>query len=103
MESTIEIEWVGDTKIRLIDRATVRQRWGDYEGISNLGKRLIQEVTEKISEVSKNLNLYSERNNEERVAPLESGYVFIYKKVYYANELQESKVKLLVIDIRKSY
>jgi hypothetical protein len=103
MEITIEIEWFGDTKIRLIDRANARQRWGDYEGISNLGKRLIQEVTEKISEVSKNLNLYNERNNEERVAPLESGYIFIYKKVYYANELKENKVKLLVIDIRKSY
>ena len=64
MESTTEIEWFGDAKERLIERAKAREDWGDYQGISHLGRRLIQEVTEKISEISKNLNLYSERNDE---------------------------------------
>ena len=61
MESTLEIEWFGDAKERLIERAKARENWGDYQGISHLGRRLIQEVTEKISEISQNLNLYAER------------------------------------------
>lgn len=103
MESTLEIEWFGDAKERLIERAKAREDWGDYQGISHLGRRLIQEVTEKISEVSQNLNLYGERNDEERVAPLESDFVFIYKKIYYVNKAEEKMVKLVIIDIRKSY
>ena len=103
MESTTEIEWLGDARERLIERAKAREAWGDYEGISNLGKRLLQEVTEKISEISQNLNMYTERNDEERVAPLESGFVFVYKKSYYEDSLKVKKVKLLLIDVRKSY
>lgn len=103
MESTLEIEWFGDAKERLIERAKAREDWGDYQGISHLGRRLIQEVTEKISEVSQNLNLYGERNDEERVAPLESDFIFIYKKIYYVNKAEEKMVKLVIIDIRKSY
>jgi hypothetical protein len=103
MESTTEIEWFGDAKERLIERAKAREDWGDYQGISNLGKRLIQEVTEKISEIFKNLNLYSERNDEERVAPLESGFVLIYKKIYYTDSLEIRKVKLVLLDVRKNY
>lgn len=103
MESTLEIEWFGDAKERLIERAKAREDWGDYQGISHLGRKLIQEVTEKISEVSQNLNLYAERNDEERVAPLESGFVFIYKKIYYIDNLKMKQAKLLLIDVRKSY
>ena len=103
MESTLEIEWFGDAKERLIERAKAREDWGDYQGISHLGRKLIQEVTEKISEVSQNLNLYAERNDEERVALLESGFVFIYKKIYYIDNLKMKQVKLLLIDVRKSY
>ncbi len=103
MESTLEIEWFGDAKERLVERAKAREDWGDYQGISHLGRRLIQEVTEKISEVSQNLNLYGERNDEERVAPLESGFVFIYKKTYYTDSPELSATKLLIVDVRRSY
>ncbi len=103
MESTLEIEWFGDAKERLIERARAREDWGDYQGISHLGRRLIQEVTEKISEVSQNLNLYGERNDEERVAPLESDFVFIYKKIYYTDTQGLNVVKLRVIDVRRNY
>lgn len=103
MESTTEIEWLGDAKERLIERAKAREDWGDFQGISHLGRRLIQEVTEKISEISKNLNLYSERNDEERVAPIDSGFVLVYKKAYYTDSMEIKKIKLLLIDVRKSY
>lgn len=42
---------------------------------------MISEVDNKIQEIKKNLNLYSERENAERVVPLfESNHVLIYKK-----------------------
>lgn len=103
MENTSEIEWFGDAQERLIERAKAREVWGDYEGISNLGRKLLQEVTVKISEISNNLNLYTERENEERVAPLESGYILVYKKIYYKDNQNQTLVKLLLIDVRKSY
>ena len=103
MESTTEIEWLGDARERLIERAKAREIWGDYEGISNLGKRLLHEVTEKISEISQNLNMYAERNGEERVAPLESGFVLIYKKDYYVDNFNNKQIKLLLIDVRRNY
>lgn len=103
MESTIEIEWFGDARERLIERAKAREVWGDYEGISHLGERFLDEVLGKISEISQNLNLYAERNDEERVAPLESGFIVVYKKIYYTDSLKIKKVKLLLIDVRKSY
>ena len=103
MESTVEIEWFFDARERLIELAKGRENWGDYEGISSLGKRLLQEVTEKILEVSRNLNLYNERDDEERVATLDCGFVLIYKKVYYKNAEDITVVKLLIINVRKSY
>jgi len=72
MEIPDEIEWYGDSQVRFIEGALEREAWGNYNGSLNLGKRLIQEVQDKISEISKNLNLYQERKEKERVAPLSS-------------------------------
>lgn len=103
MEFTDEVEWYGNSKERFIERALDREAFGMWEGNPELGKRLIQEVQEKIIEISRNLNQYQERENGERVAPLaKNNYVLIYQKEYFQyNNL--SKVKLVIIDIRKSF
>ncbi len=104
MEVANDIQWNGDSYERLIERALERESWGNYNGNTNLGKRLLQEVTDKVKEVSLNLNLYSERDDDERLAPLSSsGYVLVYKKEYYNNIGGSKLVRLLIIDVRKSY
>ncbi len=103
MESTAEIEWNGDAEERFSEKAIARQEWGTDNGHSNLGRKLIQEVRDKINEISGNLNLYPVRSDDERVAPLSSGYVLIYKKVYFKDAAGATQVKLLLIDVRKHY
>ena len=104
MEIANDIKWSGDSYSRLVERAIEREAWGNYNGNSNLGKRLIQEVNDKINEISKNLNLYAERDNDERLVPLPgSGYALIYKKEYYNNINGSKLTRLLLIDVRKSY
>jgi hypothetical protein len=103
MEFTNEIEWYGDSKNRFLERAIEREAWGHYNGNPDLGRRLLQEVQNKIKEVANNLNMYQERENNERVAVLaESNYVLVYKKEYIKTS-DGNKVKLLVLDVRKSY
>lgn len=104
MEFTHEIEWYGDSRERFLERAIERESWGNYNGHSNLGRRLIQEVQDKIREVSENLNLYQVRDDDERVAPLaSSGYVLVYQKEYFKNAEGLTAVRLIIIDVRKSY
>lgn len=103
MEVPDEIVWFGGSKIRFIERALERESFGNYNGNLNLGKRLVQEVQDKISEITYNLNLYQQRNDEDRVAPLSlSGYVLIYRKEYFQMN-NENKIRLVIIDIRKSF
>ncbi len=103
MEIPDEIVWFGDSKIRFIERALEREAFGNYNGNLNLGKRLIQEVQDKIREISNNLNLYQQRNDEDRVAPLSaSGFVLIYRKEYFHTN-ERKKVRLVIIDIRESF
>jgi hypothetical protein len=98
MESADLVEWARDSKARFIERAIELETWGNYEGHPNLGRRFISEVNDKIVEIRSNLNLYSVRENEERVVPLtDSQHVLIYKKVY------TSVIKLLIIDVRRFY
>ena len=82
MESADYVEWLGDSKARFLERAIELEIWGEYEGHLNLGKRLILEVDYRIKEISKNLNLYSVRFDEERVVPLdESNHILVYRKI----------------------
>lgn len=86
-------------KRRFIERAIELEIWGNYEGHPHLGRRLISEVDDKIQEIKKNLNLYSERENAERVVPLfESNHVLIYKKA----EDQGRRI-LMIVDVRRFY
>ncbi len=104
MEIANSIVWFGNSRDRFLARAEERQAWGNYNGNKDLGRRLIQEVQDKIKEISSNLNLYAERDNNERVTPLSSsGYTLIYKKDYYINPDGTKQVRLLIIDIRKNY
>jgi hypothetical protein len=105
VESADTIEWFGDSRTRFIERAIELEIWGDYEGHPDLGKRLISEADTKIRDIAKNLNLYSEREAEERVVPLTvSNHVLIYKKVYYTDVVsKKSKIQLLILDVRRFY
>lgn len=104
MEVANDIQWEGDSQERLFERAVERQAYGNFHGHSKLGSRLLQEVQDKIQEVSQNLNLYNERDDEERVAPLASSkYVLVYKKEYYKDGAGGTQVRFLIIDVRKSY
>ena len=104
MESADVIEWYGDSYERFIERAIERQAWGHYNGHENLGKRLVQEVQDKIKEIAGNLNLYQARVDEERVATLFSNeFVLIYLKRYFQDIKGNKKVMLVIIDVRKSY
>ncbi len=104
MEFADEIVWRGDSRERFIQRAIERESWGNYNGHACLGKRLIEEVQNKLKEISENLNLYQLRNDSERVAPLAlSGYVLVYQKEYFKNDQGLKAVRLLIIDVRKSY
>ena len=104
MEVADEIEWYGDSEERFIERAIEREAWGNYNGNYGLGVRFIREVQDKISEISKNLNLYQQRNGEERVAPLlASGYVLVYRKEHFENAQGITKARLTLLDVRKSY
>ena len=69
MEVANDIQWNGDSYERLIERALERESWGNYNGNTNLGKRLLQEVMDKVKEVSQNLNLYAERDDDETSSP----------------------------------
>jgi hypothetical protein len=105
MESADEIKWAGDSRARFVERAIELETWGNYEGHPNLGKRLILEVDEKIQEIKGNLNLYSVRENEERVVPLStSSHILIYKKVDILNpSMATNYIQLLIIDVRRFY
>ncbi len=103
MESTEDIAWFGDSEERLLERALERELYGKYHGHQNLGLRFLQDINAKISEIAENLNLYSERNDKERVAPLNSGHVLIYKKEYSNDSGGTPHIQLLLIDVRKSY
>ncbi len=102
MEKADIIQWSGFSESRFLERALEREAWGNYNGFPNLGKRLIEEVQYKIKEISENLNLYQIREGDERVVPLESGFILIYRKEYYSTE-DGKKLCLLIIDVRKSY
>jgi hypothetical protein len=104
MDIPEDIKWFGDSKARFLERALEREAWGNYEGNLNLGKRLIQEVQDKITEISKNLNLYQIREGEYRVAPLSlSGYVLIYRKESIKERTGSRKVILVIVDVRKFF
>ncbi|MFP5385569.1 MAG: hypothetical protein ACLGHN_05780 [Bacteriovoracia bacterium] len=105
MESAEIVEWAGDSRARFIERAIELETWGDYEGHPNLGKRLISEVDSKIQEIKGNLNLYSVRENEERVVPLSaSNHILIYKKIYRPGLSPDKKtIQLLILDVRRFY
>jgi hypothetical protein len=105
MESADIVEWSGDSRIRFIERAIELEIWGNYEGHPNLGKRLISEVDTKIQEIKDNLNLYSVRENEERVVNLSvSNHVLIYKKIYLTGiSSHDNKPQLLILDVRRFY
>ncbi|MBI2519775.1 MAG: hypothetical protein HYV97_05140 [Bdellovibrio sp.] len=104
MEVADEIEWYGDSEERFIERAIEREAWGNYNGNHGLGVRFIREVQDKISEISKNLNLYQQRTGEERVAPLlSSGYVLVYRKEHFEDARGTMKARLTLLDVRKSY
>ena len=103
MEFAHEIEWQGDSEERFIHRAIEREAWGNYEGNPNLGQRLVHEVQGKIKEISGNLNLYQERDNKDRVVALPSnGYELVYQKEYFKDG-DLPKIRLVVVDVRKSY
>lgn len=96
MESAHDIQWDGDSRERLLERAAGREAYSRVHGPPNLGGRLLQEVQNKISELAENLNLYSERDNQERVAPLSSSkYVLVYKKEYYEDGTGKTQARLL--------
>ena len=104
MEAAHDIQWYSNSYVRLLERAAERQAYGNYHGHPNLGGRLLQEVQNKIKEISQNLNLYPKRDDDERVASLSSSnFVLIYKKEYFKNISETKQVRLLIIDIRKSY
>lgn len=104
MEIPDDIKWYGDSQARFIERALEREAWGNYQGNFHLGKRLIQEVQDKIMEITKNLNLYQLREDEERVAPLpSSGYVLIYRKEFLKEDSGSSKLTLVIVDVRKFF
>lgn len=99
MEIAESVEWFMDSRDRFIERAIELEIWGNYEGLPHLGRRLISEVDNKIQDIKKNLNLYSERENAERVVPLfESNHVLIYKKA----EVKGRRL-LMIIDMRRFY
>lgn len=98
MESTETIEWIGDSRSRFIERAIELEIWGDYEGHPHLGRRLMTEVDQQIQLIKTNLNLYSIRENDERVVPLgNSNHILIYMKIFRPDPI------LLIIDIRRFY
>lgn len=105
MESADIVDWAGNSRARFIERAIELETWGDYEGHPNLGKRLISEVDGKIQEIKGNLNLYSVRENEERVVPLSaSNHVLIYKKAYTPGPVpNKNTIQLLIVDVRRFY
>lgn len=104
MEIAHFIEWSGDSRARFIERAIELEVWGQYEGHFGLGKRLIAEVDDKLKELKLNVNLYSERQNEERVVPLaSSNHVLIYKKDHIHLSTKTNAIKILVIDVRRFY
>lgn len=105
MEIADDVQWNGDAEERLIERAIAKNHWGQTNGYKNLGRRLIIEVTNKIEEIRNNINLYEERDDSERVAPLASSKcVLVYKKEYFTyTDSGSTKVRLLILDVRKSY
>ncbi|QDK42702.1 hypothetical protein DOM21_14835 [Bacteriovorax stolpii] len=106
MENADSIEWNGDSEQRFQETVIAREVMGDYQGNKNLGQKLASEAFAKIKQLAGNLNLHPERENSggDRVAPLASGYIVIYRKVYYQDPSNNTqKVKLVIHDIRKSY
>ncbi|MGB0452475.1 MAG: hypothetical protein ACPGJV_02075 [Bacteriovoracaceae bacterium] len=96
MEGANDIQWEGDSYQRLLERAAEKEVYGNYHGHASLGTRLLQEVQDKIQEISQNLNLYNVRADDERVAPLPgSGCVLVYKKEYYKDLVGTTLVRLL--------
>lgn len=99
MEGADLVTWAGDARARFIERAVEFEVWGKSEGHYYLGKRLIQEVDEKISEIKANLNLYAPRSDDERVAALfSSNHILVYKKL-----CSDLGVELVILDIRRFY
>lgn len=105
MEFADIVEWAGDSRSRFIERAIELETWGDYEGHSNLGKSLISEVDGKIEEIKRNVNLYSVRENEDRVVPLSaSNHILIYKKIYQSGPSSSKNIiQILIVDVRRFY
>lgn len=104
MDSAIDVLWNGDSEIRFLERALEREAWGNYNGNAKLGQRFIEEVQHKILEISKNLNQYQVRENDERVVPLEkSGYILIYRKEIFYSGNGVQQFRCLILDVRKSY
>lgn len=99
MEAADKVEWLGDARDRFIERAIELESWGDYEGLPNLGRRLISEVDNKIKEIQLNMNLYAVRDDDERVVNLpDSNHILIYKKVSVLG-----KMRLQILDVRRFY
>lgn len=101
MDSTSDIQWLGDSKERFLERVAGIEVYGIYEGKVDLGRRYAAEVLEKTELAAQNLNQYPARLDGERVIPFSHG-VIVYKVIKIV-EPGKQDFQMQIVDVRAAY